>query len=142
MSLKKQMKAEGKGLYDSFFALCKWILFACIIGVSVGLVGVLMVKGINLATELRNEHGWLIYLMPVAGLLSVFLYKVTKREQDSGTNAVLGAIRNQNQIHLRTTPLIIISTILTHLVGGSSGREGAALQFGGSMGEALSKLFK
>lgn len=142
MSFKKKVKAESKGLYESFYALCKWIIFACIIGVAVGLVGVLMVKGINKATELRQAYPWLIYLMPVAGVLSVFLYKVTKREQDSGTNAVLGAIRNQNQIHLRTTPLIIISTILTHLVGGSSGREGAALQFGGSMGEAMSKLFK
>ena len=70
------------------------------------------------------------------------LSKCTGREKDSGTNAVLSAIRNQNQIHFRTAPLIIISTILTHLVGGSSGREGAALQFGGSLGESISKVLR
>lgn len=142
MSFQKIAKKEGKSLYDSLLALAKWIVLASITGVVVGLVGVLMVKGINFVTDLRQQHTWLIYLMPVAGILSVLLYKVTGREKDSGTNAVLGAIRNKNQIHFRTTPLIIISTILTHLVGGSSGREGAALQFGGSLGEALSRLFR
>ena len=142
MSFEKIWKKDGKSLFDSLVALAKWIVLACITGVIVGLVGVVMVKGINFVTELRGEHSWLIFLMPVAGVISVLLYKITGREKDSGTNAVLSAIRNQNQIHFRTAPLIIISTILTHLVGGSSGREGAALQFGGSLGESISKVLR
>lgn len=133
---------EKSGLAESWKAFIKWAIFGAITGVVVGLVGIFVVKGIGLATSFRKEHSWIIFLMPVAGLLSVFLYRINKKEKDTGTNAVLGAIRNQNKIYLRTAPLIITSTILTHLVGGSAGREGAALQFGGALGEGLGRLFK
>lgn len=142
MSLKDAVAQEGKDISLYFKTLLKWMIFATITGLVVGLVGVLVVKGIDSATYLRKECSWIIYLMPLGGLLAVFIYKINKREKDSGTNAVLGAIRNQNTIQLRTTPLIIVATIITHLVGGSAGREGAALQFGGSLGEGLGKLFK
>ena len=142
MSFGNQAKKEGKNFLTSILALLKWILLASITGILVGLVGVVMVKSISFVTGLREKNPYLIFLMPVAGLIIVFLYKITGREKDSGTNAVLSAIRNHDQIHILTAPLIVVSTILTHLVGGSSGREGAALQFGGSMGEAIGNVLK
>lgn len=142
MSYKAMAIQELKNLTLYFKTLIKWIIFATVTGICVGLVGVVVVIGINVATKYRVNHTWITYLMPVGGLLAVFIYRINKREKDSGTNAVLGAIRNQNTIQLRTTPLIIIATLITHLVGGSAGREGAALQFGGSLGEGLGKLFK
>lgn len=142
MSLKTTVVEEGRNITLYFKTLIKWMVFATVTGIVVGLVGVFVVKGIDYATSLRKSYTWITYLMPVGGLLAVFIYKINKREKDSGTNAVLGAIRNQNTIQLRTTPLIIIATIITHLVGGSAGREGAALQFGGSLGEWLGKIFR
>jgi len=142
MSFGNQAKKEGKNLLTSILALFKWVLLATVTGILVGLVGVVMVKSIGFVSDLREKHSYLICFMPVAGLIIVFLYKITGREKDSGTNAVLSAIRNSDHIHILTAPLIVVSTILTHLVGGSSGREGAALQFGGSMGEAIGNILK
>ncbi|MCR5803339.1 MAG: chloride channel protein [Clostridia bacterium] len=142
MSFKDDAKKEGKTLLTGFISLAKWLILASFTGVIVGLVGVLMVKGIDLATNLRNDYPFILYFMPVAGLICVFLYQIAGKDKDSGTNVVLEAIRSKEQIKFRTAPLIIISTILTHLVGGSSGREGAALQFGGSLGESISRVFR
>lgn len=142
MSFKDDAKKEGKTLLTGFISLAKWLVLASFTGVIVGLVGVLMVKGIDFATNLRIEHPFILYFMPVAGLACVFLYQIAGKDKDSGTNVVLEAIRSKEQIKFRTAPLIIISTILTHLVGGSSGREGAALQFGGSLGESISRVFR
>lgn len=134
-------KTETGELTKRLFVLLKWIMFALITGTTVGAVGSFVVKAINFVTEFRTEHSWVICFLPIAGVIIVFLYKALGREDDAGTNSVLSAIRSQSTIHLRTTPLIIISTILTHLTGGSVGREGAALQFGGSIGEGIGNLF-
>jgi len=136
------IKDEAKGLWQRLFNMCRWITFAVICGLVVGLLSVFVVNAIKFATEKREAFPWLIFFAPVAGIIIVFVYRVCGRDEDSGTNAVLEAIRSAKVIHLSTTPLIILATFLTHLVGGSSGREGAALQFGGSMGEAMGKLFK
>lgn len=135
------VKKEAVELTKRLVVLFKWVAFSLICGIVVGFVSVLVVKSINYVTTYRNDNFWTIFSLPIVGVIIVFLYKVTGREKDSGTNMVLNAIRSQNTIHLRTTPLIIISTILTHFAGGSSGREGAALQFGGSLGESIGRLF-
>lgn len=111
----------------------KLILFAVIIGVTVGIVGAAFHHSIEIATELRLEHPWLLYLMPLAGVVIIGSYRICGIEKDRGTNFVLTAVREDEPMYLRKAPLIFISTVLTHLVGGSSGREGAALQLGGSI---------
>lgn len=140
--IKEHLSEEGKDLLSNFKAFFRWCFFGATAGVVVGLVGALTVIGINYVTSLRQNNNWLVYLMPVAGLICVFLYKLAGHENDPGTNAVIEAVRNKNKIKLITAPLIICATILTHLVGGSAGREGAALQFGGSLGEGIGKVFK
>jgi len=138
----KSVKYEVKDLGMRMLVLMKWILCSTIVGFVVGLVGVAVVKLITYATDFRTQYFWPIFTLPLVGLLIVFIYKITGRESDSGTNTVLSAIKQQKTIQLRTTPLIIISTVLTHFAGGSSGREGAALQFGGSIGETIGRSFK
>lgn len=111
----------------------KWALYACGIGLLVGAVAAAFHFGIDWATALRSAHPWIIWLLPVGGVAIVLLYRVCHMEKDQGTNLVLVAVREAEPLKLRTAPLIFLSTILTHLVGGSAGREGAALQLGGSL---------
>lgn len=117
----------------------KWIIFACVIGVVCGGVGTAFHFAIGLATSLRTGSPWLIWLLPAGGALIVLLYRWCGMEKDRGTNFVLVAVRENEPMRLRTAPLIFIATTLTHLVGGSSGREGAALQLGGSISSRLGR---
>ena len=120
----------------------RWIVLAIIIGFVVGGIGILFVKGLGLANEFRGAHSWMVFMLPLAGLVIVFLYKISNYENDKGTNLVISTLHAESQIPFRMAPLIFISTILTHLFGGSAGREGAALQLGGSIGNQLGRWFR
>lgn len=87
----------------------------------------------RLATQLRGEVPRVVWLLPAGGVSIVLIYRICHMERDRGTNLVLVAVREAETMKLRTAPLIFLSTIITHLVGGSAGREGAALQLGGSL---------
>ena len=136
------VKLEIKDLGMRMLVLMKWILYSTIVGFIVGLVGVAVVKLINCATDFRTQNFWHIFLLPFVGLFFVFIYKMSGRENDSGTNTVLSAIKQQKPVQMRSPRLILIATIFTNFAGGSSGREGAALQFGGSLGATLGHTFK
>ncbi len=120
----------------------KWVLLAVIIGLAVGLVGTAFYFCFDWVTRLRMENPWLIFLLPAAGLAIVAAYRLQKGEQELSTNLVLSAVHSGDNIPLRMAPLIFASTLVTHLFGGSSGREGAALQLGGSIANGFAKLFK
>ena len=120
----------------------KWVVISGIIGIAVGLVGTAFSYGMKAVTEIRQMHPMIILGLPVVGLVIVFLYKISHRENDHGTNSVLAAVRSEEKLHIVTAPLIFVSTLLTHLCGGSAGREGAALQMGGSIGSGLGKIFR
>lgn len=122
--------------------LIKWILFAVIIGVTVGAVGACFHIAIDRATEFRGEYPWVLYLLPVVGLLIVWSYHVTGMSDDKGTEYIIGAVREGRHLRIRTAPLIFIGTVLTHFVGGSAGREGAALQLGGSISNTIGRIVK
>ena len=89
-------------------------------------------------TQFRADRPAVVLLLPFGGLLIVFLYQKIGKE-DRGTNQVLSTIRSQDEVPLRSAPLIFIATALTHLLGGSAGREGAAIQLGGSIGNQLGR---
>lgn len=120
----------------------KWIIFSVVSGLVVGSVGTLFYFGMTFVTLLREKNNWLLFLLPIGGLLIVGSYRLLHDEKDTGTNLVLSAIHSNNELPLRMAPLIFISTIITHLFGGSAGREGAALQLGGSIGNGLGRLFR
>ncbi len=124
------------------FTFLKWLFIAGIVGIVVGAVGVGFHYAIDIATEFRTEHNKIIFLLPIGGLVIVFLYHICKLDKDKGTNYVLKAVRNNKAFSVFTAPLIFISSTITHLLGGSSGREGAALQLGGSIASAFGRIIK
>ena len=119
---------------------CKWLLYSGATGLLVGAVAAAFHLGIDWGAELRGEHPWILYFLPLGGIAIVLLYRLSGMEKDQGTNLVLTAVREAEPMRLRTAPLIFVATILTHLVGGSAGREGAALQLGGSLGAWLGRV--
>ena len=138
--LRRDKVENLKKLFGQSVAFLKWVLVALLVGGICGVVGSLFHICIDLVTELRMEHGWVIFLLPVGGLAIFFLYKLSKTKLD--TNRVIESIRSENDIPLIMAPLIFIGTVITHCVGGSAGREGAALQLGGSIGYNIGCLFR
>lgn len=120
----------------------KWVLFSLLSGVIIGLTGTGFYYLLKYVTSFRGTHPWTLFFLPVAGLLIVWMYRALHDENDTGTNLVLSAIHSGEHVPLRMAPLIVVSTLLTHLCGGSAGREGAALQLGGSIGGKLGRLFR
>ncbi|WP_242968879.1 chloride channel protein [Marasmitruncus massiliensis] len=120
----------------------KWLFVALITGGLIGGVGSLFHIALNYATELRITHGWMIWLLPLAGVLIVFLYRLCNIREPRGTDLVIEAVRTSEELPAIMAPLIFVSTILTHLCGGSAGREGAVLQIGGSIGNKLGKCMR
>ena len=137
---RAQFQVQYSTLYISWFL--RWLIFGAITGTVCGLAGAAFHVGIDMATAARHSVHWLLFLLPFAGLLIVFAYHCAGLSHDPGTNLVLTSIQGQKHIPLKMAPLIFCGTILTHLCGGSSGRVGAALQIGGSIGEGLGHLFR
>ena len=119
----------------------QWFFLAVPMGLLCGLLGTLFHLAVEHATELRAAQPWLLFLLPVAGLLITALYKVTKCD-GVGTNNVLRAVQSGEPVSILLVPAIFLGTVLTHLCGGSAGREGAALQMGGSIGWNLGTLLR
>ena len=130
---------ELEGALKAIKSFLKWAAVAAVVGIVIGIVGVAFHLSVEAATELRTPAGWLIWLLPLGGVAIVRLYKKAGMEKDGGTNFVLEAVRSNDPLNIKTAPLIFISTVITHLFGGSSGREGAALQIGGSIASFLGK---
>lgn len=133
---------QEANLLGQLRVLLRWVLLGSITGVVVGVIGAMFYHGIIWATGFRTEHDYIILGLPFAGLLIVFLYRLCKDYEDKGTNLVIKSIQAGENLPITKAPLIFISTILTHLFGGSTGRESAALQMGGSIGYNLGKLFR
>ena len=130
---------ELEGALKAIKSFLKWAAVAAVVGIVIGIVGVAFHLSVEAATELRTAVGWLIWFLPLGGVAIVRLYKKAGMEKDGGTNFVLEAVRSNDPLNIKTAPLIFISTVITHLFGGSSGREGAALQIGGSIASFLGK---
>lgn len=120
----------------------KWIAFACFIGLLLGGIGALFLYAIQYVTVLRTQWPWLLWLLPPVGILIVLLYKSAGMGDDKGTNLMLVAVRTNEKLSWKTAPMIFMGTVLTHLVGGSAGREGAALQMGGSIAAQVGRLLR
>lgn len=122
-------------------SLIKWLLLAFLTGYVVGGVSSLFSFVLTEVTAFRENHLWVFLFLPFAGMIIVFLYKKIGRD-DGGTNQVFSTVRAKDEVPFRSAPLIFVSTALTHLVGGSAGREGAAIQLGGSIGNQLGRWLK
>lgn len=140
--MKQRIKNNTLHLLSRMGVLLKWMIFALLSGLIIGAVGTLFYYCMKYATDLRISYPWLIFLLPVGGLLIVGAYRIMRNDKDSGTNLVLSAIHSGEQIPLKMAPSIFVATVLTHLFGGSAGREGAALQLGGSIGHTLGRQLR
>lgn len=119
----------------------RWFVISMAVGLFVGVVGTAFRYLVEIANDLHKDYNWLIFLLPLGGLLIVFLYKICK-DVDKGTNTIIMAVRNEDKPSPFTPLLIFISTIITHLFGGSAGREGAALQIGGGISSIIGRIFR
>ena len=135
------MKKSLRKIWLYSETLLKWIAFAAVTGVACGAIGSVFHIGVHHATELRIEHPWLLYCLPLAGLLIGVVYKRFKTT-GYGTNTIIDEVHSGEGISFWLLPTIFLSTMLTHLCGGSSGREGAALQMGGTIGFHTGHLFR
>lgn len=111
----------------------RWCLFAVVIGVVVGAVGAAFHHALEWAGTQREAHGWLLYLLPFSGVAIAFWYAKADMPLERGTNFILTSVRENHPVRLRLAPAIFVTSVLTHLTGGSAGREGAALQLGGAI---------
>lgn len=121
--------------------ILKWLLLSLGLGVASGLFGALFAHSVSAVTSIRANNGWLIFLLPVGGLLSVFLYRFL-RVQGVGTNQVLWSVSSSKGVSFKLAPAVFLGAVITHLCGGSAGREGAALQMGGGVASLFAKIFK
>ena len=141
-ALKRRGQERAAHWREYGVTLLKWILFALLVGLTVGFVGALFHMCIDRATAFRETARWPIYLLPLAGVFIVWSYHVTGMSDDKGTEYIIGAVREGRLLRIRTAPLIFLGTVLTHFTGGSAGREGAALQLGGSMSNFFGRLLR
>lgn len=136
------MKNNLRISFDYIKAFLKWILIAVVVGILGGVAGSIFHLSIDYVTELRTEYDWLIFLLPAGGLVIAGIYEVFRSKGRIDTNRVLEAVGAEEKVPLVMAPLIFVSTVITHLLGGSAGREGAALQLGGSIGYNMGRVFK
>lgn len=117
----------------------KWGLLGLIMGLLGGAIGAGFHHALHFVTHVRGEHPWLIFLLPAGGLLTIGLYHLLKLRGNRGTNEIIDAVLNGERLKPAIAPGIFLATAMTHLFGGSAGREGAALQLGGSVASMLSR---
>lgn len=134
----KYYMGEIRQTSDSFI---KWSVLAILTGGIIGVISSAFGHVLAAATSYREEYPWLLLLLPFAGVVIVFLYKKFGKA-DGGTNQVFSTVRARDEVPASAAPLIFISTALTHLTGGSAGREGAAIQLGGSIANQLGRWLK
>lgn len=103
----------------------------------VGFVGTGFHYAVEFATELRHTFPALILILPFGGVYIAWIYKICGAENHGGTNLVIDTVRENKTVPIVTVPIIFVGTVITHLCGGSSGREGAALQIGSSISHAV-----
>lgn len=123
-------------------AFFRWSVLGILMGVTGGVLGAVFHHALHFVTHVRLEHMWLIFLLPLGGLATVALYRLPPLRDNRGTNEIIDAALHGNSISPAVAVAIFLSTNLTHLFGGSAGREGAALQLGGSVACLLAKPFR
>lgn len=145
--MNKSRKPELPKVLKEQIVLClflgKWALLASIVGILAGCGSALFLWLLGLASEQRAANFWLLFLLPLAGLAIVFAYEKAGKELARGSNLLLDRIHDSGDpVPFRLAPLVMLTTIATHYFGGSAGREGTAVQMGGTFADLLTKPFK
>ena len=132
-------------ILSAFRYLLRWIPIAALVGLMGGTASAVLLVSLEWATKTREAHKGIIALLPLAGLFVGCLYQYWGTTVAAGNNLILDEIHaeadTQQAIPFRMTPLILLGTFLTHLFGGSAGREGTAIQTGASLADQLTRPF-
>lgn len=140
---KNQNIAMKLQQFPLLFYLFKWLFLSAISGACIGSASALLLVSLEWATQYREHHLWIIALLPVAGLVIGLMYHYLAGTASRGNNFLIEEIRSPHDIiPFRMAPLVYIGTVLTHLFGGSAGREGTGVQMGGAIADRFSKLFR
>lgn len=139
VSILRRVYAELRFSGESLRINARAMLFALAVGLLVGVCGGTFSRLLSLADTLRDSAVWVELLLPLAGLLVVWMYRRGGIKTAGGTDLIVQAARGEQPVSRLLAPVIFLSTLLTHAFGGSAGREGAALQLGGSLAELVRK---
>lgn len=137
------VKAFMRTRHDHAISVIRWVLLLVPMAIAVGTLCAAFLWSLDAATNARFDYPWLLFLLPIAGGLIGLLYHWTGRSVEGGNNLIVEQIHEPGGgVPLRMAPLIFLGTVVTHLFGGSAGREGTAVQLGGSLASAVARLFR
>ena len=139
------MKKRYNSFEHLFIArhLFRWILLTIPVSVIVGSLVAVFLWLLDKATKYRFQHAWLLFLLPLSGIVIHFLYKLSGKNAEAGNNLIVDEIHKPGGgVPFRMAPLVLLTTVATHLFGGSAGREGTAVQIGGSISSLIGKQLK
>lgn len=137
------VKAFVRTRHDHAVSVVRWVLLLVPMAMAVGTLCAAFLWSLDAATKARFDHPWLLFLLPVGGGAIGLLYHWTGRSVEGGNNLIVEQIHEPGGgVPLRMAPLIFLGTVATHLFGGSAGREGTAVQLGGSLASAIARLFR
>ena len=134
------MSNKLTGILAPAIYLLRWTALSVAVGALAGSASALLLASLEWATAVREAHVWLIALLPLAGLATGLMYQHTGQSVEAGNNLLLEEIHDPKAvIPVRMTPLVLLGTVISHLFGGSAGREGTALQTGASLADQLTR---
>ncbi len=137
MSFSSALKEQRTAIVSS----ARWLLFVIPLGILTGSACALFLWSLDRVTVLQTSHDWMLYLLPAAGAGVVWIYQVTGKNSDAGNNLIIDEIHQPGGgVPFRMAPLVLFGTLVTHLFGGSAGREGTAVQMGGSIAAGLGRF--
>ena len=130
-------------LKNTFLLTSKWILICVMIGVLSGSASAFFLVSLDWVTQFREGNNWIIWLLPIGGLAIGLLYHYYGKEVVKGNNVLLEEYENpQKTIPIKMAPMVLIGTLITHLFGGSAGREGTAVQMSGAIADQFKRIFQ
>ncbi len=139
---------QTNNFYTTVIQFFKWVTIYILIGVIVGSATAFFLHLLDDVTLFRRKHIWIVNFLPVAGLGIGLLYYYYGNAVNKGNNLLLETHQSlekgetKNVVPLKMAPLVFFSTLLTHIAGGSAGREGTAVQMGGAIADQFTNLFK
>ncbi|PUV25953.1 chloride channel protein [Sphingobacterium athyrii] len=136
------IKTSNQTAQNKFYFISKWLITCCMVGFSVGSICAFFLFSLNWVTAYRENNSWIIYGLPLAGLIIALSYQRWGNPSSKGNNLLIEEyLYPQRRIPLIMAPLVLFGTLLTHLFGGSAGREGTAVQIGGAISDQLNRWF-
>ncbi|MNJ31461.1 H(+)/Cl(-) exchange transporter ClcA [compost metagenome] len=134
---------EAKSVAAFPGSFLKWIILGSVVGLLTGTASAIFLISLDTATQWRYARPWLLWLLPIGGALISYIYMKWGKSSIQGNNLILEQIQSgDGRIPLRMAPLVLFGTLMTHLLGGSAGREGTAVQMGGSLADWFGRFVK